>query len=95
MNSSPKGQIELSFQLCQLNENESEPSPATSTSPKVKSQAKSADNDAKNRWSISEMKKILSGSTKKEKYKGLCLKVITSKMRCSIRVKEEFENSGG
>lgn len=59
------------------------------------SQPKNTDNDGKNRWSISEMRKILNGSTKKEKYKGLCFKVTTSKMRCSIRVKEEFENSGG
>lgn len=33
--------------------------------------------------------------SKKEKYRGMCLKVTTSKMRCSIKVKEEFENFGG
>ena len=26
---------------------------------------------------------------------GLCLKITTSKMRCSIKVKEEFENDAG
>lgn len=48
--------------------------------------------DTKNRWTISDVKKKLTGTNKREKYKGLCLKITTSKMRCSIKVKEEFES---
>lgn len=77
--------------MCYLNENETD-----STATLSRNQLKTAtDADGKNRWSINEMKKILGGSSRKERYKGLCLKVATSKMRCSIRVKEEFENAGG
>lgn len=37
------------------------------------------------------MKRLI--KSKREKHtNGLCLKVSTSKMRCSIKVKEEFEN---
>lgn len=76
--------------MCHLNENETD-----STATLGRNQSKPTDTDGKNRWSINEMKKILGASSRKEKYKGLCLKVATSKMRCSIRVKEEFENAGG
>lgn len=49
--------------------------------------------ETKLRWN--EVKKKLTGSSKRDKYKGLCLKIITSKMRCSIKVKEDFENVEG
>lgn len=40
------------------------------------------------------VKKLL--KPKKEKCgDGMCLKITTSKMRCSIKVKEEFENDAG
>lgn len=52
---------------------------------------------SKSRFSLSDVKftnmKRLMKSGKREKHtNGLCLKVTTSKMRCSIKVKEEFEN---
>lgn len=54
------------------------------------------DNDkTKNHWSLSDVKKKITGQNKKDKYKGMCFKIITSKMRCSIKVKEELENVGG
>lgn len=53
-----------------------------------------SDDSSKNRWS--DVKKIMKGNKKdKQAVKGACLKIITSKMRCSIKVKEEFENVAG
>lgn len=53
--------------------------------------------EQKRRLSFNDVKNRLKNLNinKKEKYKGMCLKVTTSKMRCSIKVKEEFENVGG
>ena len=55
---------------------------------------------SKSRFSFSDVK--LPGvakrfmKPKKDKHSnGLCLKITTSKMRCSIKVKEEFENDAG
>ena len=52
---------------------------------------------SKSRFSLSDVKftnmRRLMKSGKREKHtNGLCLKITTSKMRCSIKVKEEFEN---
>lgn len=51
---------------------------------------------SKSRFSLSDvkfpnMKRLMKGKREKQT-NGLCLKVTTSKMRCSIKVKEEFEN---
>jgi len=55
----------------------------------------------KRRFSLNDFKRKLKsvngvvGQRKDKTIKGLCLKIITSKMRCPIRVKEEFENIAG
>ena len=47
---------------------------------------------AKHRFSLTEMRRMIKSSKKEKLVKGICLKISTSKMRCSIKVKEEFEN---
>lgn len=53
---------------------------------------------SKSRFSLSDMKFtnvkrfVRRQQREKQSNSGLCLKVTTSKMRCSIKVKEEFEN---
>lgn len=53
--------------------------------------------EQKRRLSFNDVKNRLKNLNinKKEKCRGMCLKVTTSKMRCSIKVKEEFESIGG
>jgi hypothetical protein len=52
---------------------------------------------SKSRFSLSDvaqfskMKRLMKSKREKQT-NGLCLKITTSKMRCSIKVKEEFEN---
>lgn len=54
---------------------------------------------SKSRFSLSDVKfttvKRLIKSKREKHTNGLCLKITTSKMRCSIKVKEEFENDAG
>lgn len=55
---------------------------------------------SKPRFSLSDVKlpnvkKLMKPKRDQKNANGLCLKVTTSKMRCSIKVKEEFENYGG
>lgn len=57
---------------------------------------------ARTRFSLSSLSDVkLPGVKKLLKPKkdkcgdGMCLKITTSKMRCSIKVKEEFENDAG
>jgi hypothetical protein len=51
---------------------------------------------SKSRFSFSDVKfpnmKRLMKAKREKQTNGLCLKITTSKMRCSIKVKEEFEN---
>jgi hypothetical protein len=51
---------------------------------------------SKSRFSFGDVKfpnmKRLMKAKREKQTNGLCLKVTTSKMRCSIKVKEEFEN---
>lgn len=51
---------------------------------------------SRSRFSLSDVKftnvKRLMKSKREKQTNGLCLKITTSKMRCSIKVKEEFEN---
>lgn len=54
----------------------------------------------KHRFSLSDVKKFpnvkkLMKPKREKSSNGLCLKITTSKMRCSIKVKEEFENDAG
>lgn len=87
------------LQIC----NEEPPVDADDQSPSKRSSNTSKDDTvsmngeaSKNRWTIGDVKRKITGrSGKRDKYRGLCLKVITSKMRCSIKVKEEFENVDG
>lgn len=52
-------------------------------------------NSNKNRFSFKGVKKIVKSVKNKEKdHKGLCLKISTAKIRCGIKVKEEFEGIG-
>lgn len=51
---------------------------------------------SRSRFSLSDVKfpnvkRLMKGKREKQT-NGLCLKITTSKMRCSIKVKEEFEN---
>lgn len=93
MNSSPKGQVEIILQMCEADLNEEDSNEATDGS--ISSANKGE--EQKRRLSFNDVKNRLKNFniTKKEKYKGMCLKVTTSKMRCSIKVKEEFETFGG
>lgn len=55
---------------------------------------------SKHRFSLSDVKKFpnvkkLIKPKREKSCNGLCLKITTSKMRCSIKVKEEFENDAG
>lgn len=100
--SSPKGQVEMIIEMCDnsleamseldlhnnspsgykksLNPFECDEEPTTSRS----------------RFSLSDLKipnmKRLMKSKREKHTNGLSLKITTSKMRCSIKVKEEFEN---
>lgn len=51
---------------------------------------------SRSRFSLSDVKfpnvKRLMKGRREKQTNGLCLKITTSKMRCSIKVKEEFEN---
>jgi hypothetical protein len=101
--SSPKGQVEMLLELCDVNSNdcglvnneqskydknlnpfECEDEPSTTLKP---------------RFSFSEVKlpnvKRFIKPKREKSTNGLCLKITTSKMRCSIKVKEEFENEAG
>lgn len=50
----------------------------------------------KSRWNFSDMKRKITGSRKEKRaVKGSSFKLIISKMRCSMKVKEEFENIAG
>ncbi|KAG4076574.1 hypothetical protein HA402_002737 [Bradysia odoriphaga] len=93
VNSSPKGQVELILQICEadLNEDEETNDTADSSAPSANKK-----DEQKRRLSFNDVKNRLKNLnlSKKEKYRGMCLKVTTSKMRCSIKVKEEFENFG-
>lgn len=51
---------------------------------------------AKSRWNFSDMKRKITGSRKEKRaVKGSSFKLTISKMRCSMKVKEEFENIAG
>ncbi|KAJ6625245.1 hypothetical protein Bhyg_16462, partial [Pseudolycoriella hygida] len=90
VNSSSKGQVELILQICDaepIDEDESNETNEAASSVNKR-------DEQKRRLSFNDVKNRLKNLSKKEKYKGMCLKVTTSKMRCSIKVKEEYENFG-
>lgn len=95
---SPKGQVEIILQICDIDANYVKTTADTSlaNTPNKRSSISGASsaatsNESKSRWSLKDMRRTLSVS-KRDKPYGLCLKITTSKMRCSIKVKEEFEN---
>ncbi|XP_055625402.1 uncharacterized protein LOC129768053 [Toxorhynchites rutilus septentrionalis] len=118
---SPKGQVEVTLQLCdytEVNFDSSNPSqedlsfnidgpysPTSSTSSSSASSPLSRFKKQpscgspvpnsishKNRFSFDNVKKLVKSVKNKDKnHKGLCLKIYTSKIRCGIKVKEEFE----
>lgn len=78
----------------QLNNNNT-PIPSNNTNPfecDEEPSTASSSSLAKHRFSLTEMKRMIKSSKKEKQVKGLCLRITTSKMRCSIKVKEEFEN---
>lgn len=85
-----KGQVEIILEFCDKSlavdensatVNSSQPEENGSTKPPLKSQ-----------WSLTEIKKKLKND-KKFNLEDFALKVTTSRMRCSIKVKDEFENT--
>lgn len=86
MSSCPKGQVELILQICNI-----EPDIENSMSLSTSTNESKDDETSKNRWTISDVTRRLT-SRSRDKYRGLCFKITTSKMRCSIKVKEDFEN---
>lgn len=87
--SSPKGQLELILELCD-----------TETEDDLKYDHKLDTNSTKNpkqNWKshYTELKRKITPGKSQGSDKTQYLKVTTSKMRCSIKVKEEFEQTAG
>lgn len=99
--SSPKGQVEIILELCDNNLDNGSKVDVNDASKYDKNLNPFENNDqttttSKPRFSLSEMKlpnvKKLMKTKREKSTNGLCLKITTTKMRCSIKVKEEFEN---
>lgn len=99
MASSPKGQVEMILELCDNSletKTEDERKYDKNLNP---FECEEATKSSRTRFSLSDVKlpgvkKLL--KPKKDKCSdGMCLKITTSKMRCSIKVKEEFESDAG
>lgn len=102
--SHPKGQVEIVLQISDLDlaPDATVPPPSThhtrhsiSDQQQPKPSAHSS-HIATNRWTLGDMRRRLSisgtsGAGKQPK-QGLCLRITTAKMRCSIKCKEQFEN---
>ncbi|KAL5290870.1 hypothetical protein ACFFRR_010329 [Megaselia abdita] len=83
-----KGQVELILEFC-------DKSLATDESLQTNNSSQPVENGKpvlKSQWSLTEIKKKLKND-KKFNLEDFALKVTTSRMRCSIKVKDEFENS--
>ncbi|KAG5681020.1 hypothetical protein PVAND_010486 [Polypedilum vanderplanki] len=96
--SSPKGQVEIILELCDNSSEEDLSSKYDKNLNPFESDTNSA-STSKPRFSFSDVKlpnvkKFMKPKREHKNANGLCLKVTTSKMRCSIKVKEEFENYG-
>lgn len=91
--SSAKGQIELILELCEC-EPEISLKPAEPTNPfddhELDGGKSSSTDTQKPRISFKTVKNLMKFNRKTD-VKGLCLKVTTSRMRCSIKAKESFE----
>uniref|UniRef100_A0A1B0CZH5 Uncharacterized protein n=1 Tax=Phlebotomus papatasi TaxID=29031 RepID=A0A1B0CZH5_PHLPP len=90
INSSTKGQVEVLLELCE---------PIELAAPCDEDTVSQISDNHTNsrRWSFSDVKRKIRNVTRKEKatHGGLMFKITTSKMRCAIKVKEEFENIAG
>lgn len=85
-----KGQVELILEFCDKSLASNENSPT-----KISSQQDEENGSKpvlKSQWSFNEIKKKLR-TDKKFNLEDFALKVTTSRMRCSIKVKDQFENS--
>lgn len=107
----PKGQLEVILQITEpLPEDEKVDEPEPETEPEIDIVALNSNSSyvkatkeepipafaAKSRWNFSDMKRKITGSRKEKRtVKGSSFKLIISKMRCSMKVKEEFENIAG
>jgi hypothetical protein len=101
MTSSPKGQVEMILELCD-NSIDGHPDMGTSVEPTRYDKSLNPfecdeeSTTSRVRFNFGDLKfpnvKRLIKSRREKHTNGLCLKVTTSKMRCSIKVKEEFEN---
>lgn len=100
---SPKGQVEIVLELC---DDSLDSTGNHLDSSKYDKNLNPFENDdqtsttTKHRFSLSDMKlpnvkKLIKAKKEKSSTNGLYLKITTSKMRCSIKVKEEFENDAG
>lgn len=98
--SSPKGQVEIILELCD-NSTRDESAYDRSLNPFECQDDyfdETASTTSKSRFSLSDMKlpnvkRFMRRQREKQSNSaGLVLKITTSKMRCSIKVKEEFEN---
>jgi len=47
------------------------------------------------RFSFNDVKRLIKHNKREKQTNGMCLKITTARMRCSIKVKEEFENNAG
>lgn len=103
MTSSPKGQAEIILELCDTSTEDSTTDLTDEPGRYNRSLNPFESNEepttSRSRFSLSEIKfpnvKKLMKNKREKQANGLCLKITTSKMRCSIKVKEEFENDTG
>ncbi|CRK98403.1 CLUMA_CG011762, isoform A [Clunio marinus] len=101
VNSSPKGQVEMILELCDhslesTTEFETNDEPSRYNKSLNPFECDDEASTSRSRFSLTDVKfpnmKRLMKSKREKQTNGLCLKITTSKMRCSIKVKEEFEN---
>ncbi|XP_055382242.1 uncharacterized protein LOC129612588 [Condylostylus longicornis] len=96
-----KGQLEITIEYCDLESTEiPPPSPVENSKTKDKRNSSELETTtdstvslSKKPW-ISDIKRKLSVRKSKPTIKGYILKVTTTKFRCSIKVKDEFESAG-
>lgn len=100
--SSPKGQVEMILELCDtsidcISEMDLNDEPSRYNNSLNPFECNEEPSTSRSRFSLSDVKfpsvkRLMKGKREKQT-NGLCLKITTSKMRCSIKVKEDFENN--
>jgi hypothetical protein len=96
ISTSPKGQVEITLQLCdtlQLPAAE----PAETPEPDTASlhSRKDSIGGTRRRFSFNDMKRMVKIKKKDKSPKGVTFKLTVSRMRASIKVKEEIESVAG